>query len=103
MHLAVFVRVWARAERERARLNDMNVGVSPLSAQLCLYTHICTLIHTCVYTHHCDSQQKALKLTCLNQQSLTRKHSAHELLCGGAVPLSGNLSNQKSACTLNES
>lgn len=91
MHVAVFCqRVGERAARES--LNDVDVGVSPLSAQLCLYAHTRTLVHTCVYTHHCDSQHKALKLTCLNQQSLARKHSAHALLCG-VDPLSGNLSS----------
>lgn len=75
----VCVSVGERAEREC--LNYMNVGVSPLSAQFCLYTHICTLIHTCMYTHHCESQHKALKLTCLNQQWVWLGNTLHMNCC----------------------
>lgn len=79
MLLCLCERGWE--SRERECLNYMNVGVSPLSAQFCLYTHICTLIHTCMYTHHCDSQHKALKLTCLNQQWVWLGNTLHMNCC----------------------
>lgn len=100
----VCVSVGEGAERERERMSELyECGCIALECTvLFIHTHLHAHTHLYVHSSLWVTTQSPQAHLLESAMSLTRKHSAHELLCG-AVPLSEKPSNQKSVCILCES